>query len=57
MFDEIVLSFKRMNKIIDFDEAYGVLTCESGCILEELHNYVAPKGYGMPLDLGAKGSC
>lgn len=46
-----------MNKIIDFDESYGILTCEAGCILQDLHTYLHDKGYLMPLDLGAKGSC
>ena len=33
VFDEIIVNFSRMNKIIDFDESYGILTCEAGCIL------------------------
>ena len=57
VFDEIVLSFGRMNKIIDFDENYGILTCEAGCVLQDLHAHLEQKGYLMPLDLGAKGSC
>lgn len=28
-----------------------------GCILEELDTYLRQRGYMMPLDLGAKGSC
>lgn len=35
----------------------GVLTCQSGCVLEQLDNHVGEKGHTMPLDLGAKGSC
>lgn len=35
----------------------GVLTCEAGCILEDLENHLATVGLMMPLDLGAKGSC
>lgn len=46
-----------MNKIIEFDESYGIVTAEAGCILEELHEHLKDKGYLMPLDLGAKGSC
>lgn len=57
VFDEIVLSTSRMNNIISFDELSGVLVCEAGCILENLENYLKPKGFTMPLDLGAKGSC
>jgi len=57
VFDEIIVNFSRMNKIIDFDESYGILSCEAGCILQDLHTYLHDKGYLMPLDLGAKGSC
>ena len=34
-----------------------MLTCDAGCILETLDGYCAERGYIMPLDLGAKGSC
>ena len=34
-----------------------MLTCQAGCVLEQLDNYVAEQGHTMPLDLGAKGSC
>lgn len=34
--DEVVISTKKMNNIIDFDEAQGTLTCEAGCILQTL---------------------
>ncbi len=35
----------------------GVLSCQSGCVLEQLDNHVGEQGHTMPLDLGAKGSC
>lgn len=35
----------------------GVLTCQAGCILENLDTHVSEHGFMMPLDLGAKGSC
>ncbi|CAI5978981.1 unnamed protein product [Closterium sp. NIES-65] len=35
----------------------GILDCEAGCILESLDTFLADKGFVMPLDLGAKGSC
>ena len=54
---EIVLSTSRMNSILSLDEAAGVLTCEAGCILEHLDQFLELKGFCMPLDLGAKGSC
>jgi len=55
--DEVVISTKKMNKILGFDEAQGTLNCEAGCILETLQDYCKEQGYMMPLDLGAKGSC
>ncbi len=35
----------------------GVLSCQSGCILYTLDEYVKDRGFVMPLDLGAKESC
>lgn len=55
--DEVVISTRKMNRIIDFDHVQGTLKCEAGCILEVLQNYAKDQGYMMPLDLGAKGSC
>jgi FAD/FMN-containing dehydrogenase len=55
--DEIILSMTKMNKIINFNKISNFLHCESGCILENLTNFLSEKGYSMPLDLGAKGSC
>jgi FAD/FMN-containing dehydrogenase len=46
-----------MNKIKGFDESYGIITAQSGAILEDMDNYLSDRGYAMPLDLGAKGSC
>lgn len=57
VFDEVILSMNNMNKIIGFDESYGIVMAESGVILQDLHNYLYDLGYTMPLDLGAKGSC
>lgn len=34
-----------------------MLTCEAGCVLENLENHLATLGLMMPIDLGAKGSC
>lgn len=57
VFDEIVINMSRMNKIRSFDEVSGVLTADSGAILEVTDNFLAEKGYIFPLDLAAKGSC
>ncbi|GAA5806300.1 hypothetical protein EDC94DRAFT_598647 [Helicostylum pulchrum] len=57
VFDEVVLSLQGMNKIRGFDNVSGILTADAGCVLEVLDNWLGEKGYMMPLDLGAKGSC
>ncbi|XP_078048801.1 D-2-hydroxyglutaric acid dehydrogenase [Augochlora pura] len=57
VFDEIVVSMKLMNKIIETNELAGVLTCEAGCVLENLDNHLSDVNLMMPIDLGAKGSC
>uniref|UniRef100_A0A0K8RU31 D-2-hydroxyglutarate dehydrogenase, mitochondrial n=1 Tax=Crotalus horridus TaxID=35024 RepID=A0A0K8RU31_CROHD len=57
VFDEIILSTGLMNQIISFDHISGILICQAGCILENLNQYLESKGFVMPLDLGAKGSC
>ena len=51
---EIVLSLARMKKVLEFDEASGVLTCQAGCILQEVEEWLEERDHCMPLDLGAK---
>lgn len=46
-----------MNKILNFDESYGIVTAESGAILGDLQEYLGNIGYTIPLDLGARGTC
>ncbi|XP_065603883.1 D-2-hydroxyglutarate dehydrogenase, mitochondrial [Cyrtonyx montezumae] len=57
VFDEIILSTALMSEIISFDPVSGILVCQAGCILEKLNEYLEERGFVMPLDLGAKGSC
>ena len=57
VFDEIVISMGKMDKIRSFDEISGVLVVDGGCILEATDNFLAEKNHIFPLDLGAKGSC
>jgi FAD/FMN-containing dehydrogenase len=35
----------------------GALVCQAGCVLQNLEEHVAARGFTLPLDLGAKGSC
>jgi D-2-hydroxyglutarate dehydrogenase len=55
--DEVVLSLSKMDRVLAFDDESGVLTCEAGAVLQSLDDYLGERGFMMPLDLGAKGSC
>jgi FAD/FMN-containing dehydrogenase len=55
--DEVIVSLSNLKNIRSFDEINGTLVCDAGCILESLDKHVGDKGFMMPLDLGAKGSC
>lgn len=57
VYDEIILSTALMNNILTFDSISGILTCQAGCVLENLSQYLEERDFIMPLDLGAKGSC
>lgn len=57
VYDEIILSTSLMNNIRSFDNVSGILTCQAGCVLENLSLYLEERDHIMPLDLGAKGSC
>ncbi len=53
---EIVVSFAKMNRVLDFNETNMTITVEPGMITEALQNYVADKGYYFPVDFAARGS-
>ena len=53
---EVVVSFERMNQILDFNETDRIVTLEPGVITETLQNFALKKGYFFPVDLAAKGS-
>ena len=55
--DEIILSLEDMNAIHDIDGHSGILTCDAGAILQNLHDYAEECGYLFPLDIGSKGTC
>uniref|UniRef100_A0A672TAR1 D-2-hydroxyglutarate dehydrogenase, mitochondrial n=1 Tax=Sinocyclocheilus grahami TaxID=75366 RepID=A0A672TAR1_SINGR len=57
VFDEIILSTSLMNQVITFDNISGILTCQAGCVLKNLSNYLEERDFIIPLDLGVKGSC
>ncbi|KAE9549905.1 hypothetical protein FO519_006889 [Halicephalobus sp. NKZ332] len=57
VFDEVVVSLRKLNKYYHLDTISGILECDSGFILEELDQKLAKDNYMVPLDLGARGSC
>ncbi|MCB0377334.1 MAG: FAD-binding oxidoreductase [Bdellovibrionales bacterium] len=54
---EVVVSFEKMNQILEFNETDQVIRVQPGVITEDLINFAAEKGYFFPIDLAAKGSC
>jgi len=57
VFDEVIISLRKLNKYYHLDTISGILECDAGFILEELDQRLAKDGYMVPLDLGARGSC
>ena len=56
-FGGVLISFERMNSIIDIDEKNLQVTTEPGVITEVLQNAVKEKGLFYPPDPSSRGSC
>ena len=54
--EQVILSLRRMNAIEAIDPDSGLVRCEAGVILQNLHEATAAKGRRFPLTLGGKGS-
>ncbi|KAL3941691.1 MAG: hypothetical protein SGBAC_004004, partial [Bacillariaceae sp.] len=54
---EVVLSLEKMTDIHSLDPTSGILTCDAGCILQNLLDFAAAQDHLVPVDLGAKGTC
>jgi FAD/FMN-containing dehydrogenase len=54
--EQLLVSLRRMDAIRSIDADSGLLSCEAGVILQNLHEAVAAKGRRFPLTLGGKGS-
>ncbi|MDZ4306251.1 FAD-binding oxidoreductase [Allopontixanthobacter sp.] len=52
----VILSLRRMNRIVDLDPAGRKVTCEAGVVLQSLHLAAAAEDLRFPLTLGGKGS-
>jgi D-2-hydroxyglutarate dehydrogenase len=56
--NETIISFTKMNSILQYDEDLSAIISESGVILQQADEYCRAKHNSvMPLDLGSKGSC
>lgn len=54
--DEVIVSFEKMNKILDFDPYDLVATIEPGVITEQLQTFAKEKGLLFPVDFASRGS-
>jgi FAD/FMN-containing dehydrogenase len=54
--DALVLSLRRMNRIVRLDPQAREVTCEAGVILQTLHEEATRHRLRFPLTLGGKGS-
>lgn len=53
---ECVVSFEKMNKILEFNPIERTVRVQAGVITEELQKFAIEKGYFFPVDFAAKGS-
>jgi FAD/FMN-containing dehydrogenase len=53
---EIVVSFDRMNQILDFNAKDRLLTCQAGVITQTIQEYAAQRGLSYPVDFASSGS-
>ena len=52
----VLLSLRRMNRIVAIEPDDQLVVCEAGVILQNLHEALAAEGQRFPLTLGGKGS-
>ncbi len=53
---EIVVSFEKMNQILDFDSFDQTLTVQAGVITETVQKFAEEKGLCFPVDFASRGS-
>lgn len=53
---EVVVSFEKMNKILEFDELDQTVAVEPGVITESLQQFAKEKGLLFPVDFASRGS-
>lgn len=53
---EVVVSFDRMNRILEFNAEDRLLTCQAGVITQNIQGYAADHGLFYPVDFASAGS-
>ena len=53
---ELVVSFDRMNKILDFNKSDALVTCQPGVVTGVLKDFAKSKGLFYPVDFASVGS-
>ncbi|MDG2276407.1 MAG: FAD-binding oxidoreductase [Pseudomonadales bacterium] len=53
---EVVVSFERMNKILDFNVEDRLVTCQAGVITQTLQEFAVAQGLFYPVDFASAGS-
>tara|TARA_B100000989_G_C19513786_1_gene460525 strand:- start:795 stop:2153 length:1359 start_codon:yes stop_codon:yes gene_type:complete len=54
--NELVISFEKMNKIIDFDHSDNTILCEPGLVTENLQNFATENELFYPVNFSSVGS-
>lgn len=53
---EVVVSFDRMNQVLEFDETDGVVVVQPGIVTAALQQFAVEKGWYYPVDFASSGS-
>ncbi len=53
---EVIVSFEKMNRVLEFNETESSVRIEPGMITEDLQNFAKSKGLYYPVDFAARGS-
>jgi FAD/FMN-containing dehydrogenase len=49
-----VVSSLKFNRILNFDEVHGIITCQSGLMLSDILDLTMPKGWFLPVTPGTR---
>lgn len=53
---EVVVSFDRMNRILDYSSRDRLVTCQAGVVTQALQDFAAEQGLFYPVDFASSGS-